>query len=673
MIPPIDPTAPPFDAVAGGEQLMAQENPEQDAEQKERDQVKKLVGEYNTAREFDKTAREQYAKDRKWASGRGNPDWASDANLIGSFIDILVSFLYAKNPDVSCRPPKRVMSQPTSDDRAFAETMEIVISRMWKDANLKKTARKMVRSALTVGAGWAKALMISETGPNPQVENALHDAQDNLKRLTALRSGMGEYYDGSEDPRIAEIENQMKGLQGNLEIVIRAGLTIDFCRAEDVQISLDVSDLTDYCDADWTSNRMYVPKPDLKSRFDRLDEEKLKKAASYYQRAPMAEAEDGEGSFVKGAAAKFTGGNKPVEFACIIELWDRRDNLVKTFVDGVEFWAVEPYAPPYASSRGNPYFMLPMYLVDGERHPQSLPFRLMKLQEEYASARSNGYLTRRRSIPGTVFNKGQLSPEDARKIENSEQMEMVGILPTNQDIPLQNVIVEKPIPKVDPAIFDTSAVRQDMEVMSGVQEAQQGSVRTAKTATEAEIQQSGFSSRTDTDRDSLEDVLRELALYTAETSVQCVPSQKVQRMAGPMAFWPFGMDREDLLTLCTVDIEAGSTGKPNSRGDQQAWTVILPQLQNMIVQIQQFDATNPALGQAMRALMSETLHRLDDRLDIDRFLPAGPPPVAPGLPGYPAAATPGLPTGAVDPAASNPAAPQAQLSTPAPATPPAVG
>ena len=78
----------------------------------EREIVKKTWREYATAREFDKFARQRYTRDRRYASGTANKLWASDANVIGAFIDILVSFLYAKDPDVSARAAAHVKPPP---------------------------------------------------------------------------------------------------------------------------------------------------------------------------------------------------------------------------------------------------------------------------------------------------------------------------------------------------------------------------------------------------------------------------------------------------------------------------------------------------------------------------------------------------------------------------------
>lgn len=633
--------------------------------QTELDEVKKLNDAYTEARGFDKYARKQYTLDRRYAQGVAELSWASDANIIGAFIDILVSFLYAQNPDVSVRPSAQAGGSTDPNRPLFAETLQIVISRMWKDARLKKTMRKVVRSTLSVGVGWFKALVYSETKRNPQVEKQLGDARDNVEQIEAIKKTLAD--DGQDtaeyDAKITEINNLMTGLQAQVEVIVKRGMCIDFCRAEDIQVSLDVADTDEYLSADWISNDMYIRKAAAAARFPALTDEDIKSANVYYQRqtgagqVTQSTSQIGEPS----AEGQFTretlpdvqkSGGKAIEFVKVIELWDHRDDLIKTMIDGVKKWAVAPYAPPQASSRFYPYFRLSFFESDGARHPQSLSWRLHKLQDEYASTRSAGVLTRRRSIPGTVFNRGQLSPEDARKIETSEHLEMIGIDLTDPSLRLEQVITAKPVPRVDPMLFDTQPCQRDMEVISGVQEAQQQAITTQKTATEAEIQQGGFKARTGADRDEEEEMLNDLAQYSAELAIQSVDAEQAQRYAGPLAFWPVGMNVQDILSMLEVEIQAGTTGKPQQRADKEAWATLLPLVQQMMAQIPVLDMQNPPLAMAYRNLLKETLRRLDDRLNVDSLIPP-PPPQIPGMgmsmpgmgmpPGAPGAAPPGAP------------------------------
>lgn len=644
------------DAVGAG---VARADGTTEPEQTEIDEVKRIFDEYTAAREFDEYARKQFAIDRRYAQGTAEPRWASDANIIGAFIDILVSFLYARDPDVSARPAPVAGGQPDAKTHLFAETMQIVVSRLWKRAMLKKRMKKILRSALSIGAGWFKVLAYSETKPNPLVEKQMGDARDNLARLQAVQESLGADGTGDADreAKITEIQNLMTGLEAKLELIIRQGITIDFLRAEDVQVSLDVCDISDYLEADWNSNDLYVNKKDLKVRFENLTDDDVRTATSYSRRKPTvpnsaAEAMplpgdvDSESAFVKGTdPGSAQGGNKPLEFAKVVELWDHRDNLIKTFIEGVKRWAVPPYPPRQATTRFFPYFYLAFFETDGSRHSQSLSGRMRKLQDEYSQTRSAGRLTRERSIPGVIFNAGQLDETEVKKLQDSEHMEYVGLKPTNQDTPLDRVVTAKPLPRIDPLLFDTQAVQRDMEVISGVQEAKQSSVTTPKTATEAEIQESGFAARSGADRDAEEDMLTDLAQYTAEIALQTIKPDMAQRIAGPLAFWPFGMDVQDLLMMMDVEIKGGTTGKPRARADKETWATLLPLVQQMQANIMQVELTNPLLAKAMRALMRETVKRLDDTINFDELLP--PPPItaagaAPGLPlgGAPAQGAP---------------------------------
>jgi hypothetical protein len=305
--------------------------------------------------------------------------------------------------------------------------------------------------------------------------------------------------------------------------------------------------------------------------------------------------------------------------------------------------------------------------VDGLRHPQSLSMRLEQLQDEYASARSNYKLVRERSVPGTIFDSGNIAPEEASKINDSAQMEAIPIRLTVPGSKIVDSIVQKPVPRVDPALYETGPIKYDMEVMSGVQEAQQGAQSTAKTATEAQIQQSGFASRTGADRDTEEDMLTDFAQYTAELAVQALDVQYVQKMCGQSAFWPAGLSVEDILTMLDVEISAGSTGKPQTKADKETWATLMPLIMNAIPQIMQAEAAgNLPLAQGMRKLLGETLKRLDDRLDIDDILPPAEPaaPVLPGAGGVPAG--PGIPAPGAPPAGNGTVNNPGAIPTPPP-------
>lgn len=600
--------------------------------------VKKMREEYDAARKFDEDAREQYNKDRAYASGAALKHWASSANLIGSFIDILVSFLYARDPDITATASSTV-GGVTQDAKDFAETASIVDSRLWKKGRMKKACRKQLRSTLSVGVGWLKIIMTHETRRDPLVQKKLNDLEDNMQRLQANQTELQEGELSADEivVKLKEAEQLKISLQAQLEVVYRYGVAIDFVPAEDMQVSLDVNDLSDHLDADWNANEMYVLTSKLREKFPRLSAEDVKKATCYYQHKAKDGDNVGDGKeALRYSQAPSSGGDgKEPTFARVVELWDRRDLHINTMIDGLDKWAVEPYTPPYASTRFYPYFLLALFEVDGSRHPQSLTGRLIKLQDEYSHKRSNSRLATERSIPGIIFDSTGITSQDVKKIEGAVSQEYVGINPVKGD-DLRKLFAEKPIAKVDPMIFDTRPVISDMERISGVQEAMSATVSVQKTATEAKIQDSGFASRSSTDRDTLEDMLGDAAEYTTELAIQAIPPEYVIRLAGEKAFWPYGMDAEDVLTLAELEIKAGSTGKPDEAELRQSWSVILPLIEKLMAAIQQDQMMgNIPLAEARRNLLVETLRRLDERIDIDAFIPQGTLPIMAGVPGVP--------------------------------------
>lgn len=711
----MDPTNPEMlDAASAGIEeadTLDMNEAAREAKRKEEAEVRALWKEYENAREFDKEARAQYAVDRRYAAGTANPNWAVTANLIGAFIDILVSFLYARNPDVSAKKSARVSNSGTEHEDDFAKTIELVVSTLWKAPRtaLKATGRRQVRSALSVGVGWFKAILASNGTNIPQMRAELSDIRNNLAAIEAARARLqhqyeqqslglpdpalagdgldpaadpglampapqpalptpteeaeGGKYDAMSEDEIAAVEGRLRDLeasvQNRLEVAIRKGLAVDFVAAEDMQVSTDVRALEEHLSAGWNANAIYRPTCKLTGLFPRLTEADVKQAKCYYQRKntdcqPLADrvqitgiagsdvnADEAEQYTTETQSA---GGGDPdsrgVPHARVVELWNRETGHVYTMIDGVKRWAKEPYQPDYPTTRFYPYFRLAFYEVEGARHPQSLSWRLAKLQDEYAATRSGLRLTRQRSVPGVLFNETGIDATQADKLKGSVHGELIGLKPTNPDQPLRDLFAEKPLANPDMRLFDTTAILADMERISGVQEALQQSSTAPKTATEAEIQQSGFASRTTADRDALETMMTDFAQYTTELALSALDTTDAQRIAGSQAFWPSGMSIDDLLTMVEVQVVAGTSGKPKSSGDKDAWGVVMPLLKQTILEIRQAMLMGDmGMVDSLTEIIRETMVRMGDETDVDRFLPkqpaALPAPPAPAMPGAP--------------------------------------
>jgi hypothetical protein len=98
------------------------------------------------------------------------------------------------------------------------------------------------------------------------------------------------------------------------------------------------------------------------------------------------------------------------------------------------------------------------------------------------------------------------------------------------------------------------------------------------------------------------------------------------------------MTIEDISALVTVSIHAGSSGKPDTTQQRQAWTQVMPIIQGAIKEIGQLRGSSPdEIADCMEALIVETINRTGDRVDSSTFLPdpprtPPPPPLPPPAP-----------------------------------------
>jgi hypothetical protein len=755
MSTPMDTTpAQPFSA---GVQSAAEPYADPEAKAQECADVKRWFKKIETARKFDENARKQYAKDRRYARGDSG-DFEVDVPIAASYIQVLQTFLYARDPDLdvlpapSTEPPpadevarmarQRLQQDPTTeaqlhqvgdqaaataanqkasmvaqltpiathaiqandgqlpdpsklppvpqppdpqaasetairgkfdelvksatdklaepyqkrrdDAKQFGTTLELVISRLWKKARLKEQAEPFVASALTIGIGWLKSSWQERRGRDPLIDNQINDLQDNLKRVDAMRVALAEGDVADVDSQKAAIEQQMQGLVAKVEVVLARGLVVDFVNAEDIQVAIPVRNISCYKDAPWIAHRTFKPIDDAKAMCPELGD-KLSKATVYTARKPADAAEQRDvgsmavvtpedaDAYKKGAGGSLAGPEDGD--VCFWEVWNRDSNMVITLIEGLDCYAVAPYAPQPGTTRFYPFFQFTIGMVDGERHPRSLITRSQRLLDEYNRTRSAFAEHRRRIKPKTVFDSSNLDQEQATKIEGGGTQEMVGVKPLRPGTPMRDLLAPVAYAQIDPALYDTAPIRAELEMIWGVQEALSSSIQTAKTATEAEIQDSGTKSRTSYMRDGLDMTMGELAEYSAEVAIQMMSREDAVQIAGPYALWPEGIGIDDIDSLVTVDIRAGSSGKPDTARQRQAWATAMPLIQNAILQVGQLRQSTPAdVADCVEELIGETLERMGDRLDPTRFLPSAPDATATATPAVPAPAPAPMPT-----------------------------
>lgn len=607
----------------------------------ERELVRRFEQEDVAAQKLEDRYRKDWCRQRDYVAGTQQTTYTVQTNVIAPKLNSVLPYIYARDPEPDCRPSEAVDAASYDDVKAFTETAQIIVKREWgrNRRQLKRAAKRMVRSAQTVSLGYIKAAMCTDTARDPLMAERYNTLQDNLTRIDSMiaEDQVGDTPDDLARKR-EQIILQMQLVRSGSERQVVKGLLIEPVRADDMLVCPSVRELQDYASAPWIRQNIYMPAAQAMAMF-KLTKEQVGKAKVYRMRGEKNDATPVE---VEGATAGKDVSE--IDWVCVRERWSLEDGYVYQWLAGCHYWLSVPAAPQFPTERFYPFFQLGYNWVDDRRYPNSDVANMMALQDEYSARRSAARTWRERSKPGLVINGQAMSVDDTKRLTTNEIQEHIVLQDLDPSVPLKNVVTARPIAQMDMAMLDTGDIMRELEMLSGAQDAATGSIQTAKTATEAEIMQHGNQAKGGEKVDTLDDLMSELAAYTLQQAMQAYELEDAIRIAGKGAVWP-RLSLDELLDCTVCEVEAGSMGKPNTTQQQQAWAQIFPLISQAADQIAQLEAPqaipNPpgspvpmtlqppspdklALAEAKRALIKETVRRFDERIDVDQFLPPKP-------------------------------------------------
>ncbi|QWD67099.1 hypothetical protein [Polynucleobacter sp. MWH-Aus1W21] len=559
------------------------------------------------------------------ADPTGKDFYSLRANLIHGTISAVLPNVYARNPEISISQAHSV-----ADIKLFCKTLEKVTNRALEHAQLKNRAKSTVRAALTCSFGILKVMYQRDPSKDSHIQGRINDAQENLLAIHDLENDLNDNNQAHHhDAKRAELEELIKSLQEQTEVQSTEGLVIDRVLTENLLIDPSICEFWDYTDADWICQII----PMKRGQAEALYKKNLANAKIY-------QPGQGEPSHKKAkrlASMQMNAGSGLVtddQQIAVLEIWDRATQRVYTMVEGATEWLREPYSPPRAGERWYPFFLLPYQVVDGQFVGPSLVDLTERLQDEHNEARDRFNQHRDLCIPGWVAS-ADINEKTIKKHSDSRFGEITIV--DTEGKPLNQVIIPRGHPKIDPIVYDTSAVRYDWEQVTGLQDAARSTVVRPKTATEANILQRALSGRVFEFKDQIEDWLQEIAQYSAQVLLQELTAEQVERyMGAPITRttmvdgkltmvkektydWPT-LTKDRIFDMVDLRIRAGTTGAPDGIEEKEGWLKVLPMISNLSTQIQNLQARGMDY-EHIRNLLRETLLRYDDRIDSNLFIP----------------------------------------------------
>jgi len=598
--------------------VAADTSPDDKIPEAEKTAAKNLLSEINRAKTLTKDFREKVLpqwRRHAWGQQPGATNRGEEAessvrtNLIFATQATLLPHIYAKNPEISAAPTEAVDSKEYELIKDFCATAQVILNRVFVEGGkLKKRAKSNVRSAMATSVGWLKLGFQESLAGDPLILRRVNDVQDNLRRIEHLATQKDEDVERLQVRR-EELRQQERALMESNEVKIFKGLVIDRVQTEDILI-LDESiiDFDDYAHAKKIAHGIWMTDDEYAETFGGTPPT----GATQYSRP---------GESADNPVTNFGDADKKHIFRRVWEVWDHTCNSVFTVCEGGSGYSRPPFSPPKQPERWFPFYALGFNLVEGRWRPLSDIELLKKLEEEYNTTRTLFAEARKEAIPVWVFRKGgNLTEEDITKLSNRTARQWIGV-EGNPQVPLKEDILQMPGVEIDPAAYDVTIIRNDMDMLVGLSDASRANLIEAKTATEAEIMRQSLQLRVAERQDSNEDLISEMANDSLEIMLQRFTKDEVMQIAGPEAVWP-EMDVQTIFHKIGVAVRAGSTGKPNLEKERESWATIMPILKETVQQVAELRTAGQFdMADSLIELLKETLKRYDERLDIDRFIP----------------------------------------------------
>lgn len=510
--------------------------------------------------------------------------------------------------------------------KKYGETLRILFTYALgeqKPVDFKRGMKQVVRRACTTGVGYVELGFQRDTGPRPGLTEQLADARTRLDHLRNLAEQVGDGEIFKDDGEMAELEASINQLTQEPEIVLREGLITDFPQSTKVIPDRLCKQLDGFVGARHLTIEYSYTLDEVKEIFGVDLTDKYTAYTSSTGTAREVSANDVlDEDYEWGPVDK-----KKNDLVCVWKHYDKPSGLVYYLADGYTGFLRPPAAPDVFVEDFWPVYALTFNAVESDKDlfPPSDVSLLLDMQREYNRSRQGKREHREAARPRWVFPNGLFSDEqDPMRLKKLKAFEAVG-LDIDPQTDLSKAFQVFPTPGVDPNLYDTGEVFTDMQLVGGAQEANYGGVAKA-TATESAIAANATNASDGSSIDDLDSFLTVIARASGQILQKNMSKEKVMEIVGPGAVW-LDLTFADVVNETYLEVEAGSTGKPNQATEINNWKQMVP----LLIQV-------PGLDPVW--LLKEMLRRLDDRMDVTEAMAAGMPSIMaqnqqtqPGMPG----------------------------------------
>jgi hypothetical protein len=514
--------------------------------------------------------------------------------------------------------------------------------------NFKVMMKLAVRRGIISGVAYVKLGFQRAMRMRPDIEARIADMSEQLATIERLAADLADEKFQMEEAKAEELRLAIKALANEPQLIVREGLVFDYPESTAVIPDLKCKNLREFLGADWVAEE-YMLLPEQIEEIYKVD-------VGQNYRAWKAEGLNEPDNTDQGTLpyidvtrdARYQDMQSNV-YAIVWQIYNRKDRLIYTVCDGYPDFLQEPSEPDVYTDRFWPWYPLVFnecYHSDRIFPPSDIEL-LWNMQLELNRARQGLREHRQANRPKIAVAGGRLEEEDKAKLRTHPANAVIELNALQVGEKIDDLLQPFKMPPIDPALYDTNPSMEDMLRVLGQQQADTGQTDRA-TATETAVAQAARGSDLASTMDDMDGLLTQMAHDGGQILLMNVSQDTVNKIVGDGAVWP-DMDRDTISRNVYLEVQAGSTGRPNKAQEVQNAVQLVPLLQRVP-------------GISPEWLANELIKRMDDRLDLsDAFaehlpsmeamnsagmaangMPAG------GGPGAPNAPSPGQPGSASD-------------------------
>ena len=608
--------------------------------------VQEICGKVKGAKTHHKKAFDRMREDMKWAKeGTSQKHFEGGkkyvANIIQRFLTSRIAKLYAKNPKAYYTKRPRREFQYWDGDMASIEAIlqkfasgimdpvdmqviedfknGIALSKLYdgmgdtlvktfnyylleQKPKFKTQMKQLVRRTLTCGVGYIKLGYQRELQRRSDSQAAIDDITLKLQNMQRMTARVQEGEMQTDDPEMEQLRLQMQQMMEDPSTmeVIREGLVFDFPKSTAIVVDPACTNLQGFVDASWIAHEIYLSADEVEEIYGvKLEKGKF---TAYEKKANLQ-----DGGYQTARDGSVNGDLNRMH-ACVWEFYNKKTGLVYTVCEGYYDFLEEPGVPNVEVEGFFPIYSLVFNGIEDEKeiYPKSDVRLMIHMQDEWNRSREGLREHRQAARPRYVAPRGSLEEQDKRVLRGTAAHEVAEIL-MGQNTKITDVIQQVPSAGVDPNLYDTSHLMQDLNIVVGAQESSMGGI-SGGTATEVADAASATMSTIESNIDDMDDFLTEIARDGGQILMLNCSSDRIREIVGAGAVWPESeMTRDKVAKELFLQIEAGSSGKANKA-----------------MEIANFEKINPSMlqmpGLNKQRWLKEGIRRLDDKLNPEEFM-----------------------------------------------------